>query len=485
MKQSKLLYAGIVGFGLGVVLRSSVDLGIAFTLFIMLLAVVLTAFSFVRSQYVFVAIALLFLSLGLFRADIAFNRTGDPGLLQKVGTHVQIDGEIVAEPDVRDTHQRLVVLTSQGRLLVLADLFPEFTYGERVHVQGELRRPNKFETDTGRTFNYPLFLAKDDIFLQVSFAEVEKLGGVGGNPVKRVLFGVKGAFLERVGRVIPDPQVSLLGGLVVGAKEALGNELNDAFRRTGIIHIVVLSGYNVTIVAKSIMASLDTFLPKMVGFGFGSVAIVFFAIMTGASATIVRASIMALLVILAQATGRTYVITRALFIAGFLMVLHNPYILLHDPSFQLSFLATIGLIHVAPHLEKYVLFLPKTLGFREVATATVATQLFVLPLLLYMTGELSLVALPVNLLVLFAVPATMLFGFLAGAVGFISTILSLPFAWVAYALLSYELFIIQMFDMLLFASVTLPNVPLWLVVALYAVFIALLLRFRKEDTMSV
>ncbi|MEK7147475.1 MAG: ComEC/Rec2 family competence protein, partial [Patescibacteria group bacterium] len=100
----------------------------------------------------------------------------------------------------------------------------------------------------------------------------------------------------------------------------------EKFRTVGVIHIVVLSGYNITIVAEFIMRLL-AFLPRAARLAGGALAIILFAVMTGGSATIVRASLMAILVVVARATGRIYGITRALLLAGFLMVLHNPKIL--------------------------------------------------------------------------------------------------------------------------------------------------------------
>lgn len=145
---------------------------------------------------------------------------------------------------------------------------------------------------------------------------------------------------------------------MLGVKESLGEGLEEDFVDTGLVHIVVLSGYNVTIIAEAIIRTLS-FVSVMAGIYIGGIAIAVFAIMTGAGATIIRASIMAILALIARATGRRYEITRALFIAGFLMILENPYILLYDISFQLSFLATVGLIYLSPVFENIFKFFPK------------------------------------------------------------------------------------------------------------------------------
>jgi competence protein ComEC len=192
--------------------------------------------------------------------------------------------------------------------------------------------------------------------------------------------------------------------------------------------------------------------------------------MVGAGATIVRASIMALLIILARTIGRKIDILRLLFIAGFLMVLHNPYIVMFDPSFQLSFMAMLGLILLAPLFESHLKFIPEKFGFREIAAATIATQIFVLPLLLYMMGEVSVVAIVVNLLVLVFIPLTMFFGFITGVLGFVSSTFSLVFALPTFIFLYYEIAIVELFAKLPFATMTIPNFSLWLMFLVYVMY---------------
>src|SRR5690606_11317679 len=103
---------------------------------------------------------------------------------------------------------------------------------------------------------------------------------------------------------------------------------------------------------------------------------------------------------------------RLLVVTAVVMLIHNPLILRYDPSFQLSFLATIGLIYVSPLFERLLTNRIPSRTIREIVVGTLATYVFVLPLLLYMTGEMSVVSLPANLLVLPVVPVLMATGFL-------------------------------------------------------------------------
>src|SRR5690606_6965228 len=107
-------------------------------------------------------------------------------------------------------------------------------------------------------------------------------------------------------------------------------------------HIVVLSGYNVTIVAEAFIKALS-FVPRLYGYSAGMIGIVLFAVMAGGGTTIIRASAMAVIALYAKWTGNTYNAFRALIFCGTGMILLNPLTLLYDPSFHLSFMATFAL----------------------------------------------------------------------------------------------------------------------------------------------
>ena len=393
-----------------------------------------------------------------------------------------LEGVIADEPDVREAVTRLILKTEHTKVLLTVSHEPQFLYGDKVKVEGKLERPKNFEDEkTLREVDYISHLAKDGIYYQMFRPKLTLVAHGEGNPVVEKLFAFKNAFIRNVGNLIPEPHASLLGGLVVGAKQSLGKELLDDFRTVGVIHIVVLSGYNITIIARFI-EWLFSRLKKNLRLTIAAGAMMLFAVMVGASATVIRATVMALLVLLAHGTGRLYAITRALLVAGVIMLLHNPKILVFDISFQLSFLATVGLIYISPIIEPKVKWITERWWLREITVATIATQLFVLPFLLYKTGILSLVSLPVNLLILAAIPLTMLFGFLAGIAAFASTLLALPFAYIAYGFLAYELRVVDWFARLPFAAVALASFPLWLAVLCYAGYGVIIWRMRPQDS---
>lgn len=396
----------------------------------------------------------------------------------RVGEKVQGRGVLTEEPDERENSTLLTVKmidNSKIKILLISERYPQFEYGDVVDFVGVLEKPKPFETDSGRLFDYPKYLAKDGIYYEIFYPKIELVERGKGNFIKENLLKLKTSFVRSISLYINEPEASLLGGLLIGAKHGLSKEWQETLRNAGIIHIIVLSGYNITIVAEAIMA-LFSFLAIRFRFIVGALAILLFAIMTGGSATVVRASVMALLVLLARVIGRTYAITRALTIAGIAMILYNPKILVFDPSFQLSFLATLGLVYISPLIEKNFQFVSKRFQLREVVVATIATQIFVLPLLLFMMGEVSVVSLLVNLLVLLFIPLTMLFGFITGSLGFLSSTLAFPFAYVTHLLLYYELSVASFFGNLSFATVSVSNFGTISLVTSY-IFIILVVSF--------
>src|SRR3989338_3431371 len=178
--------------------------------------------------------------------------------------------------------------------------------------------------------------------------------------------------------VIKSPENLLMGGLILGEKASFNKDLRESFINTGTIHIVALSGYNITIVAEWFM-KLFSFLPKNFGIGMGILAILSFIIMTGGSSTAIRAGIMATLVLIARETGRNYDVARALILAGVFMILLNPLVLVYDVSFQLSFIATVAVIFFTPKIEKYFLWVTDLFKLRDIISVTCATYIFIMP----------------------------------------------------------------------------------------------------------
>lgn len=430
--------------------------------------------------YLIFGIILIAFSGGALRVEIANWSFGNSLLEEKVGSKINVTGIVETVPDVRESVTYLEIKTEEDKILVSVDKYAPVTYGDKVSVTGKLTKPESFETDLGRTFDYPGYLKAKGIEYRISFASVSVLEQDKGNPIIATLLRFKLAFMKRVEVAILEPAAGLGEGLLLGVKQALGEELEAAFRKTGIIHIVVLSGYNIMLVVLFVMYILGHFLARKPRVVVGIIAIVAFALLVGLSATVVRASIMAVLLLVVQATGRKYLALRGLMVAGTIMIINNPFLLVYDVGFQLSFLATLGLILISPYFEVLLDKVPNFIGVRSFLVATISTQLAVLPLLLYQIGEFSVVSIIVNVLVLPMVPVAMLLTFITGLVAFVSPSIATVFSYPAYLSLTYISEVAWWFAKLPFAAYIIPLFSFYLVPVSYVV-IGLILWFGQHS----
>jgi competence protein ComEC len=419
---------------------------------------------------------LVLIGVILIRGYFALHNPQQQALKSDVGQSVSYEGKIVSEPQIKDFAKSFVFETRDGfSIKASADRYGEYNYGDTVRLTGKLSSPRNFDSNGGRIFDYVNYLGKYGIFYEFKKAKVEILQNADPKSIPVQLFNLKRKFIHNLEAVLGEPHAALASGLVVGEKAALGKDLIDDFRRAGLIHIVVLSGYNITIIAAMIRRILS-FLPRNAGIILGGIGIVLFGILVGGGATVVRSCVMALIALIGELFRRDYNVSRALFIAAALMLIQNPLILLYDPSFQLSFLATLGLIMLSSPIEARLGFITEKGGIRGLVASTFATQIFVSPLIFYMMGQLSIIGIVVNIIVLPFIPLTMLLVALAGLCGFFSHLLSQIAGWGSHILLSYELFMVRFFAHLPFASLEVPAFSGWIVAGFYTIYLALFMK---------
>lgn len=473
--QDRVFYIICFGFLLGVLLRSFVfvDLYLVILLGVISFALFLF-FTLIRENNLGILISIFAFAFcfGIFR----FNMVDVPNptvLESQIGQKVFLSGEIVDEPSIKENNQQLTVeIKNRTQILLSTGLETDYKYGDEISFTGTLKKPENFVTDQGKVFDYVNYLRKDGILYVMSYPKIEIVSRGNGNKIQSALFFVKEKFLEKMNFAITGKESLLMGGLILGEKSSFDQALRQSFVNTGTIHIVALSGYNVTIVAQWVMKLFAEvpYMPTNFGIGMGIFAIILFIIMTGGSSTAIRAGIMATLALFARMTGRNYDLGRALLLAGVSMIILNPFLLVYDVSFQLSFLATFAVIFLAPRIEKYFFWVPKHFELRDIVSVTCAAYIFVFPFILYKMGNFSLVALPANILILPFIPLTMMLGFITGFLGLIYYMLAVPFGYVSYLFLHYELGVISFFSKLPFAAFTFPDFPLILTILIYIYF---------------
>jgi len=451
------------------------------------LSFLLWAFLGNKNKLIFWGLSLLIFIGGaiFYQADGSFRQKNSSAYLNNRNI-VSARAIIVSEPEDRDSFVWLrAELTGglHGKILIkVRPHLIDFQYGDEVSFVGKLEAPQ-----SSGDFDFRAYLAKESIYSVVNFPEIEIVSRHKGSFIKTWLFRVKNSFAEQINRFLPEPEAGFLAGLILGARQNLDPDLKDNLQRSGTSHLIALSGYNITIVAAATLSLFLFFgLNRRWAFWFSVVVIILFVLMTGASASVVRAAIMGILLILGQRIGRVYYPRNALFLAAWIMIIFNPRILRFDLAFQLSTMATLGLIYFSPFFQKIFKAEQKSfLNWRGNLATTLSAQVAVLPLLISSFGYFSPIAPASNVLIVALIPLTMLLGFLTVISGLAFNLLGQIVGFGVYWLLKCEISIINFFGGLKFASISFgqqQELVCWLSVILVVIFFFFISRKKYGQT---
>ncbi|MGE4554895.1 MAG: ComEC/Rec2 family competence protein [Candidatus Paceibacterota bacterium] len=256
-------------------------------------------------------------------------------------------------------------------------------------------------------------------------------------------------------------QKEILLSLFFGAKDNLSYSLKQKFQKVGLSHIVAVSGFHLSFLNKGLFFVLEDllFLRKYLVFIFIFIFDLFFALMANFSPSVIRSLVMAFLAILASLNYRFYYPTNVLLFSLILMIFLNPSIFF-DIGFQLSFLATFGILYLYPFFEKLFLkeneenfsmnFLKEYLGRVKISLLKIfflnlSALTFTFPLIIYYFSNFSLISFLVNLLVLPVIPIVMAGAILVFAFSLFSFYLGLFFSVFEKIFLNYIFLIINFF----------------------------------------
>ncbi len=411
---NNLLLCIVLGIGSGIVLGHTflpgiISVGIA--------GLIIFFFRDIRVQkntrqlVLLVSVFLCAVMLGYIRFSFEKNQIL-PSLDSLAGEQVTLTGVIEDDPSGGDT-KKVFLLRTQDHIGVRVTVWNEertLLYKDKVIVTGRLRLPENFTTETGREFDYISYLAKDEVQYLLPSAKIERHTPDETFSLQRELFHVRRVVESTVFELLPTREASFVAGILLGTRTSIDDDFRLALIQTGTIHVLALSGYNVSIVAGAITKTLSYLFSQTISFILGGVGIILFIMMTGAQATALRAGGMALLGLFARATGRTTQSIRLLGIALLGLFLYDPKLLIYDMSFQLSVLATLGIIVfgsllVAWWRTRVPFFLAEIIG------TTLSAQIGVLPYLMYVTGLVSLISFPLNIIIAPFIPLAMLLGF--------------------------------------------------------------------------
>ena len=438
-----------------------------------------------NQKVVLVSVCIITLLLGMFRVILTDKNTENTLAHEYTGS-VEIKGVIIGDIEHKDTYSRYTVkiLTIDGsepekESSVLAyEPYPtECVTGEEAIFSGRLKEPDDFFSSSGRIFKYQQYLRQFNIYATVN---VHKNSCIGKKARYTPFATLRKHLVTAMHKIFPTQEASLLGGLVLGLRGSFSPELLEAFRVTGLIHIIILSGYNVTLIAETVRR-LFMWTPRTVSFILSLLVIAAFVILAGAQTAAVRAGSMATIALIARTTYREYDGMRALLIVAMLMTLHNPDQVLFSVSFHMSFLATLGLLLFSSVFEDILKHVPKKFEIRQIISATLATQIFLLPYLAYAIGEVSLIGIPANIMILPIIPVAMLFGSTVTMVAVIMPTVAVIISPLAYLPLHTIIFVAEFLSQIPNVTTKLPEVSAALTVLLTLLLVFIGYEYNKKQ----
>ncbi|MBU2577507.1 ComEC/Rec2 family competence protein [Patescibacteria group bacterium] len=391
--------------------------------------------------FFFLAFLLIFRFL-FFRLDSGFSK----------GDKIKITTVLSSEPESFGNSQ----LLKAGRFKILTSRYPQYNFGQKLTIKGEIKEADK----AGFFLSYPQIEAVN-----------EKRG-------HNLAVRLRQELREVFNFVFPKPFDGIVSGIVLGDKQLISSSFYEKLKQTGTLHIMVASGMNIAMVSESVLSFLTLFFKRKMAIIFLFILIWFYSIMTGFNSPIVRAAVMATLVYFGQILGRKTGSGRILVLTGGVMLLNEP-LLLWDVGFQLSFLATAGLVFIQPKLTNTGLFIFKSSNF----SSTVAAQIMTLPVLLSNFGQFNLISPFINLLVLWPIPFILEAGFIIGLAGLLWTNLAIVPSYLVFPLLLYIEQVIEQTARIKFFQVQFPVFQPWVWVGYYIILFALLFRLRKKQAM--
>ncbi len=439
--QEVFLAGLLLALGAGIGCASLLTLPMGIVLFLLVMALLLSVYGCYRAQtWTWLAFVLAFFFVGFWRFMVADNLP-EQDISHWAKETVTVEGTLREAPRLTEDsqgrkNQRYLLdvtkvkqqgqewQTVSGGLYVYAaeQPAPEVRIGDKVTATGKVRSPHGYQ-NPGQ-LDTKMLLKSQGISASLSTGKQ----GIKVMPVDTAVFARKLAEVRRhyrdsMEQVMPKSDAAAIFAMLFGGYDGLKPELVDSFTITGIVHILSVSGSHISLLA-AVMAGLGALLrlPKTITAVLVLGLIAIYSLLAGAVPPVIRSAIMGGLAFVALALDRERDARRILLLTGLVMLLIAPLLLFHI-SFQLSFLATAGLLYLAPVWQKYFREHGCNAYIAAGLSITLAAQLATLPILAWYFNQLSLSSLIANLVVVPLVEMIIVLGLFAGVAAFI-----LPFA---------------------------------------------------------
>lgn len=395
-----------------------------------------------------------------------------------------VTGMVAQMPDYRDSSTNLLIRALavdtgegdypvNGSVLVHVPANRTYHYGQILRLRGSLQTaPRDAE------FSY----RDDRIHAYMALAEVTVLPGNRGSIFLKAVYASKEKSLAAIYKILPDPEASLVAGILLGVDTGLPARLQDAFKNTGTSHTVAVSSFNIAVIAAIFFWVFSSILGRWRGTAAAIAAIGFYAILVGPEPAVVRAALIGTLSLFAWQLGGRILAFNTLAATAFIMTLIHP-LRLWDSGFQLACFASLGLILYADPLSSLALRVIADLISPDLVQKVIrpisgfvllplAAQITTIPIMVYHFKRLSLISFIASLFIMPAQPAVMLFGGLAMFFAQIIQPLGQLAAWIVWPFAAYTIRVVEMLN-IPNGTIYLGNLSILITFVFYAVLLSL------------
>ena len=410
-------------------------------------------------------------------------------LINNIQNSVELTGKVITEPIQKEEKQQFILEVfdvngqkiKKEKTFVYASNVYKIEYGDIIFVSGKLNIPEK--PVFPYIFDYNLYLQRENIytiFYQQTFELINKKP----NKIKQISLKIKNNIENKTDKFFKEPFSSVLKSMIVGNKTTIDKDIKENFINTGLIHILVISGLHIGFCVVILM-----FIFRISGLNLKYVyflsipAIFFYVLLTGSNPPAIRAAIMASCLLISLMLNREPLVYNALGLSALIILFFNPQSLF-TASFQLSFIATLGILYLYPKFNmcfgkiknKYIEY------FWDIACVTLSAQIALIPLLIFYFGKLSVISFILNLVIVPIIPLVIILFFSFYISSFIIYYIALSISFILTSLLKIILYIINYsagFDY----SIVFFAVPSIIMILFYYFSIYVMLEFKSKKTL--
>src|SRR6266480_920776 len=450
------------------------------------------------------SLAILWLLLGAWRYSIS-SPVGDP---QSINTFIgvrklEMRGMVADDPKILERSRLLLVEVNaisinngsswqdaHGQIEVQMLGAPVDNpygpnYGDSVEMQGKVQPPFPYHSP--------------EVLASLSFPRLNMVGS-SGNPIIATLFHLRLRLASIIEQSLPQPMAALLIAILLSLQTPAMQPLTQAFKSTGTAHLIVPSGFKVTILAGIVAGSrrwiykrrdkqLKPLLPAQKREGYWRqwlvtslviLCIIAYSVLSGAGPAAQRACIMGIILALAPRFGRAYNLYTAMARPALIMCLFDPYVM-WTTGFQLSTIGTLGIVVLTPliqYLFRHINRLPFAYIITEILAVTLAAQIATLPIFASTFNQVSIIAPFSNLLTVQLLSKIISLGLVLCVAGAIFLPLGIFCGWILWPLLGYIIFVVNRFAQIPLAFLTVDHLDTYLAWCYYGVLILILILIR-------